>query len=306
LVEVLEALLQQSLPAQFFEVLLIDNASDRVDLPALTADLATARNLKLRLLTEPRLGLSHARRCGILAASSSLLVLVDDDNLLDPDFLQCAVDLALSHPHTGCFGGRVRPRFEQPLLPWQAEFQALLALVDHGPQTLHFSASNFAEQRCYPGFAPVGAGMVLKRSAARAWMQLDAARPAAQRLSDRSGSNAASSGDNDIVLCALRSGFDVAYFPQLQLTHLIPSARLQRDSLGRLNRGIQCSWQRLLQLHGISPWAPLSRTGAWLRTIRAWCTYRAWHGEAHWVRWMGARGHFEGRVLPKIVAGARI
>jgi glycosyltransferase involved in cell wall biosynthesis len=289
---VLDALTAQKLATQQFEVLLIDNASDQVQVHSLIGDIT----LPLTLLREPQLGLSHARRCGMRAAAGELLVLVDDDNVLDEDFLQQALQLALAHPQIGCFGGRVQPRFEHPPLPWQTEFFPLLALVDHGSETLIFSAADFAQQGVYPPIAPVGAGMVLRRSAALAWLETDAARPQQLRLSDRRGNTAASSGDNDIVLCTLARGFDVAYFQQLGLTHLIPASRLQRTALGRLNQGIQCSWQRLLTLHGINPWSPLSTLSARLRCWRAWLSYQAWRSDPHWVRWMGARGHFEGRV----------
>lgn len=297
---VLQALAAQTLPATAFEVLLIDNASNRVDLPALLASIEATAGLPLRLLHEPRLGLSHARRCGMLAASAPVLVLVDDDNVLAPDYLEQVVQLASSHPATGCFGGRVLPEFEQTPQSWQLEFQALLALVDHGPEALQFGAQDYASQPRYPLIAPVGAGMVLRRDAAQAWLQIDAARPPCMRLSDRRGNSTASSGDNDIVLCALQRGFDVAYFPQLQLQHLIPASRLQKDALGRLNRGIQHSWQQLLQLHQISPWPQLGRLGARLRCLRAWWTQRTWRGPAQWVRWQGICGHFEGRVHERL------
>lgn len=292
LARVLASLEAQSLPRERFEVLLIDNASDRVDLRS----LPSRHSLPLQRLEEPQLGLSHARRCGMRAARSELLVLVDDDNVLAADFLERALALAAAHPGVGSFGGRVVAEFEHPPLAWHHEFFSLLALVDHGPDERIFSADEFRKHPSYPAIAPVGAGMLLRRGAATAWLDRDAARPDSQRLSDRRGNSSASSGDNDIVLCALESGWDTAYFPQLQLTHLIPTSRLHTAALGRLNRGIQRSWQQLLRLHRISPWSALSAPGARLRCWRAWWTFRTWRSDAHWVRWQGACGHFEGRV----------
>jgi hypothetical protein len=115
-------------------------------------------------------------------------------------------------------------------------------------------------------------------------------------LSDRRGNELTSAGDNEIVLCALRAGWETGYFPQLALTHLIPPTRLNADYLARLNRGIQKSWMQVLALYEVSPWRPVSSAGAMLRKAKAWFTYRAWSSPAAHVRWRGACGHFEGRV----------
>jgi hypothetical protein len=115
-------------------------------------------------------------------------------------------------------------------------------------------------------------------------------------LSDRRGAELTSAGDNDIVLTALGAGWETGYFPQLELTHLIPATRLDAGYLGRLNRGIQKSWMQVLALHDANPWPPLSPLGAKLRHAKAWCTHGAWMGRAAHIRWQGARGHFEGRI----------
>lgn len=275
-----------------WELWVIDNASQHTDVGALLA----ASGLHAELRREPELGLSAARRCGLRAARGAWIVLVDDDNVLAPDYLSQVRQIVADRPQMGCFGGRISGEFERPAQPWQVEFLPLLALVDHGPEPRIDTAAAVHAARAYPSMAPVGAGMVLSRAAAQAWLSQDAARTPDQRLSDRRGQASSSSGDNDIVLCALAAGLDVGYFPSLQLTHLIPASRLDTAALGRLNRGIQCSWMQLLSLHGINPWPPISRLGARLRMVRAWWRHRVWRGDAHWVRWMGACGHFEGRT----------
>jgi len=94
--------------------------------------------------------------------------------------------------------------------------------------------------------------MALRRAAWQAW--LDARDDAPNIFSDRRGGALTSSGDNDIVLCAMRAGWEVGYFPQLMLTHLIPAGRLSVDYLSRLNRGIQTSWIQVLAAHDACQW----------------------------------------------------
>jgi hypothetical protein len=96
----------------------------------------------------------------------------------------------------------------------------------------------------------------------------------------------------------LKAGWQVAYFPTLSLTHLIPAGRLEPDYLARLNRGIQESWMQVLTRHDANPWPPLTRMGCTLRQLRAWFTHRAWRSPAAHIRWRGACGHFAGRVAP--------
>lgn len=286
----LRALAAQTLPAARWEIVLVDNASA----PALAlADWAAHGPANLRLVAEPVPGLSQARRRGFLSAKGESFVLVDDDNELAPDYLDETLRLFAAHPRVGLLGGRTLPEFETPPEPWMREFDGLLACRDLGDRPListglHNPATG---RNDYPVFAPMGAGMALRRAAAQAW--LDRGNPAA--LPDRTGGDLSSSGDNDIVLTAMAAGWEAAYFPSLRLTHLIPAFRTTRDYLARLNRGIQRSWMRVLAAHDANPWPQLSPLSLPLRRTKAWIAHRAWSSPAAYVRWQGACGHFEGR-----------
>ena len=282
----LRALRAQSLPTEQWELLIVDNASR----PALSlpdfADIAPANT---RLITEPQPGLTHARRRGFAAAGGELIVLVDDDNVLAPDYLAQVAALFAAHPAVGALGGRSAPEFEQvPASWWQSEFNGLIACRDLGPAPLLATGRHE-----YPACAPIGAGMALRRAAAQTWL----ADPTASSLPDRRGGELTSGGDNDIILTVLAAGWAVAYFPNLALTHLIPAGRMQPGYLGRLNRGIAKSWMQVLHKHGVNPWPPVAAWTVPLRVLKAWFAYRAWSGPAACIRWQGARGHFEGRVL---------
>ena len=286
----LEGLAAQTLSAEAWELIVVDNAST----PALTPEaLPPALLGRARIVAEPRLGLSQARARGFAEARGASMVLVDDDNVLAASYLETAVALLERHPDTGLVGGRSMPEFERQPEPWQEEFFPLLALRDPGDSPLLSDTGTVAgDFREYPPYAPIGAGMVLREAVAKAWLS----RPASSRLSDRRGRELSSGGDNDIVLCGLSAGWRVGYFPELSLVHLIPASRLEPDYLARLNRGIQKSWMQVLTLHGANPWGPLSSVGAGLRIMKAWFMHRPWSSPAARVRFAGARGHFEGRV----------
>lgn len=281
----LQGLRAQTLATDFWETLLIDNASQ----PAVEAGVFHEAPANLIVLREPRSGLSHARRRGFMAARGELIVLVDDDNVLTADYLEHVIALFAAHPQIGACGGRSLPEFEQAPAPWLQEFYGLLALRDLGPAPL-ISENNRAAP--YPAYAPIGAGMALRRDCAQAW----ARQSSGPAITDRRGAELTSGGDNDIVLTVLGGGSQVAYFPELILTHLIPSSRLDPRYLARLNRGIQKSWMHVLTKHRANPWPRIHPWTLPLRKARTWLTHHGWSAPTGHIRWQGACGHFEGRV----------
>jgi glycosyltransferase involved in cell wall biosynthesis len=293
LLRTLAGLRAQTLPAARWETVLVDNASRPPVADGAWTGVAPAN---FRIVAEPVLGLTAARQRGIRESMAPLVVLVDDDNVLAPDYLEHLVRLFAAHPQVGALGGKSLPEFERPPEPWLAEFSPLLALRDPGGQAQlsHGLRPNGAARDEYPmAAAPIGAGMALRRAAAKGWVEAKES-----GISDRRGGELTSGGDNDIVLTVMRQGWEVGYFPELTLTHLIPASRLDPPYLARLNRGIQKSWMQVLSKHDANPWPPIPRWTVPARKLRAWWVYRAWAGPAERIRWEGACGHFEGRARP--------
>lgn len=286
---VLTALRQQTLAVELFEVILIDNGSE----PPLDQGNTLDAEFRIRIVAEGRLGLSYARARGFTEAAGNICILVDDDNVLAPDYLASALSFLDQHPDLGLLGGPCRPEFDAEPAAWTREFFPLLALRDLGSEVRTHPGSTDGP-RAYPDFSPTGAGMVIRTNLALAWQRRF--EHAGTAPSDRRGTQLSSAGDNDIVLHALALGAGLAYLPALEVTHLLPSTRLAPAYLARLNEGIQKSWMQVLRLHGVNPWPAISRFGAWLRIAKCWLTYRAWQGHPERIRFAGAKGHFLGRV----------
>ncbi|HRI80831.1 MAG TPA: glycosyltransferase [Opitutaceae bacterium] len=282
----------QTLPAADWECLLVDNAST----PAIDASaFADTVPAGLRVVREPVPGLTHARSRGFTEARGEFAVLVDEDNVIDSGYLAAVLDLFTANPHVGVLGGKSLPEFEIPPPRWAEQFFGLLALRDLGETPLISTGLCPAGvvHNEYPAFAPIGAGMAIRRAAWEAWLHS----PTRAHFTDRCGDELTSGGDNDIVLCAMASAWEVGYFPELTLTHLIPDRRLQPAYLARLNRGIAKSWVQVLHRHNANPWPAILPWTVPLRQLKAWFSYRAWAGSAAYIRWQGACGHFEGRSL---------
>lgn len=284
----LQGLAAQSLDRRLWETLVVDNASS----PPLPAAELETPGLGFRVIREPALGLTYARKRGFAEAKGALCVLVDDDNVLDPAYLAHVLQAFEKDAKLGAVGGAVSPEFEEKPAPWLKEFEPLLALRPPRSESVFASLEQDPEtgRIRYPEAAPIGAGMALRREIAMDWSRTRSG------LSDRRGNELSSGGDNDIVLHVLRSGWRVGFLAGLHLTHLIPSARLDPRYLARLNRGIQRSWIRVLHHHGACPWPPIPAFTVPFRAARAWFRLRACESPARSIRWRGALGHFEGRA----------
>ena len=289
---VLVALRQQTLTMERWETVVIDNASS----PALTVEALTSGPANLRLVREPELGLTAARKRGFIAARAPLCVLVDDDNVLAPDYLAHVVRLFAEQPKLGAAGGKSLPEFEEPPPDWAREFLPLLALRDGGelPLVAEGMRSPGDNRNRYPDLAaPIGAGMALRSAALTPWL---AGIANGWQVPDRRGRELTSGGDNDIVFSVLKSGWAVGYFPELTLTHLIPATRLGAGYLGRLNYGIQRSWVRVLKKHDACPWPTIGPWTVPIRQLKAWISHHAWQDTASHIRWRGAAGRLAGQA----------
>lgn len=289
----LEGLRSQSLPYADWQLVIIDNASTYKEGFAV-CDWYWHPNAQV--VYEGKLGLTRARIAGIRATQGQYLVFVDDDNVLNQAYLKHTVEIFQSHSELGAIGGKSLPEFEVEPEPWVKNFWTCLALRDLGVSIQIYaygSKSNGKKQ--HPDFAPIGAGMALRRSAAEFYTSSILADQARLAL-DRTGKSLQSGGDCDINLTILESGWAVGYFPQLQLTHLISANRLTKEYLARLNHASSRSWVQVLDVHDIHIWPKIPRWSVLPRQVRAFFLYQPWKDPASYIRWQGACGLFEGQA----------
>jgi hypothetical protein len=222
LAEVLEGLASQTLDKRRWEYLLIDNASDEPR--DSRADLSW--HSQARLVREGMLGLTYARLRGIRETEGELLVFVDDDNVLDPDYLEQAVRLAADWPEIGAFSGQVRGRFEEPPAEWTKTYWNRLAIRE-------FNEDRWSNIPCLDETAPNGAGMCVRRQVALKYLSYHS-NGQREIILDRAGTSLMSAGDLDLASTACDVGLGNALFASLKLTHLIPRERLGEDYLLQL------------------------------------------------------------------------
>ena len=370
LARVVDALRQQTLPREQWELLVVDNGSRvplkagagrqasgsasstaqrdnrsagpqdcRTSLPSHLSTFPPFTELDLswhtnaRIVREEELGLTFARLRGFAEAKGELIVMVDDDNVLAPDYLESAVRSAQERPGLGAFGGKCLPEFEVKPDGWLASVRSGLGLRDLGeapqlfpeetgersvsveqcfseavgkPELLKNRTTELPKNRFtrrvteFPDCAPIGAGMVLRSSAARAYAERLDQRSKGLKdqgvITDRKGDSLASGGDNDICLTVVEEGWQVGYLPQLQLTHLIPKGRMTLDYHRRMARDSMKSFILMLAQHGIRPWPAMAKWTLPLRVASDWWRVKPWRGPEELLRFWGHVGMYEGRV----------
>jgi len=222
---VLQSLELQTLPRDRWEFIVVDNASS----PALEPRLDLSWHPQACVLREDVVGITSARLCGFRAATAELVVCVDDDNVLSPDYLEQALRIGASYPFIGAWGGAIDGEFEQPPAEWLLPHLELLAVRP---------AEGEMWSNLYGSWVstPIGAGMCLRRQVVDAYLASLASQPGRMILG-RAGSSMVSSEDIDIAYHAIDIGMGCGRFPALRLTHLIPKARCARAYILRLVEG---------------------------------------------------------------------
>lgn len=279
----LAALQAQTLPRSEWELCIVDNHSP-ADNRVRAYDAAW--HPAGQVIFETRRGSAHARRAGFAATSAPLIVCVDDDNVLAPDYLEQALAIAAAHPTFGAFGGITEPEWEATPPAWTREFHSFLAIRDYGPEILHERGDRFG-----PEYTPNGAGMVVRRSVAAAWSETLDRAPERASLG-RAGRALGAHEDLDLAWSAFPLGLEVAYVPALRMRHLIPPQRLTRDYLGRLLHGMAYSGQFFKAARLGEP-PPVPRGLHPLRKLRRYLVTGAAFSPAAYVRWRHYCGNLD-------------
>lgn len=281
--QVLSALAEQTLELDFWEIIVIDNNS--------TSGFESLMDLswhpRARVVTEVASGLTYARLKGISMASSAIIVMVDDDNILKRNYLQQVLQIFNSNPSLGAIGGKITPMFEGSNNQLALAFENLLAVRDFG-EDIQICINS----ESYPSIAPVGAGMAFRKSSICTYVSKIVA--GKNLISDRKGNSLSSSGDNEMVWEIINSGWAIGYFPELQLQHIIPEVRTKKEYLAKLNFQIQESWVLFLLKHNICPWKTILPFSLPFRKLKSWIKFRAWKNEVNYIKWRGICGTFNG------------
>ncbi len=177
----------------------------------------------LRYVFEPVPGLTAARLRGARETTAPWIAFVDDDNFLEPTWLEAVTRAIGMHGDAGGIGGKVILDWEAKPPRYLKEFAFCFAAQDHG------------EADCIVD-SLAGAGMVISRRALQDCGWLDQ-----PLVADRVGAKLTSGGDVEMAQRVRAAGYDLWFVPDAVLRHRIPAGRMTRRYLFRINRELGTS-----------------------------------------------------------------
>lgn len=204
--EALGGLVRQNYPTDRWELLVVDNNSTDD-----TREVVSSFALSLpapRHIVEARQGLDHGRNRAIAEARGDFIVLVDDDILVEPDWLaQMVAPFSSESAHRiGVVGGEVVPVFPEGVPAWlEGSHKPLAFRADPGPLP--------------PGQAPMGANFAFPKWVFVRFGKFDT-------HLDRQGARLFSGGDSEMIRRVRAVGLEAWFVPGARVLHQIPASRL--------------------------------------------------------------------------------
>ena len=215
LMEACSALLALDYPAGEWELLIVDNASTDGSLE-LARDLERRRPDVVRVVQEPRVGLSAARNTGVRGSRGDVIAFADDDAFPSPLWLRALVD-GLRQSDALVAGGPVEPIFDGQLPPWFTDrYLPYLAVWDRGPEAHLLSYNEY----------PRGNNMAFRREVFErfGWFS---------HHLGRTGRSLLSCEEIELCLRVERGGGRILYVPEARIRHRTVAARLTPRWLAR-------------------------------------------------------------------------
>jgi GT2 family glycosyltransferase len=260
--ETVEALRHQSLAVTEWDLLVVDNASD---LP-ISRWLDLAWHPRAWIEREEKLGTAHARHHALARLREyELLLFVDDDNLLAPDYLELGRRIGREIPGLGCWGGQLIPRYESTPPAWMVPYRKYLAIWE-------FSQASIACIIDTYDLCPPTAGCFIRNRVRTRYLKMLAEDPRRLTLGAK-GDVQIRGEDLDLVLTAIDLDLALGRIPELRLVHCLPSSRLQTRYLAGLLEGTACGTSLLEYLRGARP-PELRGTPLPRRMLERWRTWR--------------------------------
>lgn len=212
----IESLIDQSLPKELYEIIVVDNRSTDNTKAIVESLFGKAQNL--RYCYESRIGLSHARNRGIEEAKGEIIVYMDDDAYACRDFLLKYVEAYENvSPKPDAAGGKILLDWEVPKPAWFPDsMQRCLTYIDYSqePRFLDFRKYEY----------PFGANMsFLKETLIRlGGFDVNLGRVGKRLLSNE---------EKELFFKMHERGLKVYYLPEAGVHHAVTKQRVSKDFL---------------------------------------------------------------------------
>jgi glycosyltransferase involved in cell wall biosynthesis len=171
-------------------------------------------------------GLSYARNRGIKEAQGNILVFLDDDSFIAPDYLKNLEKNMVQYPDLAAFGGEISPLFESGSAPqWLSKWTlSWVSAINLGNKIIPFKGTQY----------PIGANMGITKT----WIDKVGNFNCAL---GRSKKNLMAGEEKDLFNRIKKEKGKIYYFPDVKVQHVIPEYRTTKDYIKRMGQGVGMS-----------------------------------------------------------------
>lgn len=222
----LDSIAKNDIDKSEYEIVLVDNNCTDNTHAICDAFSRVHPEITFRYVVEPEQGLSAARNKGIHEAKGDILVYIDDDALVDTDYLRIYAEHFADNPKTMAAGGPIEPLYETSVPAWMTSYtKALLTgWLNYGDSIRVFPEGH------YPG-----GGNAAYRKEVFEQVGLF------NTTLGRKGSSLMASEEKDIFDKMHSLGMTVLYLPTPVLHHIIPQSKLEKPYFDKLTYQIGVS-----------------------------------------------------------------
>lgn len=248
---VLKSIAENDFPYNNYEILLINNNCTDNTAAECQRFKADFPSVNFREFVETNQGLSHARNRGIKESKGDILVYVDDDALVNREYLRTFADFFVNNSEAYAAGGPIIPRYETEEPKWMSYYiKCLLTGYKYkGNKVVEFLSGDF----------PGGGNAAYRKEV------FDKVGLYNVDLG-RKGDSLVGAEEKDIFDKMRTRQMRFFYLPTAILYHIIPEKKLSTDYFNRLTYAIGVSERKRTQQ--ISSWKYIQRVFA---EVIKWC-----------------------------------
>lgn len=225
LVRTIDSVATQDADKSLWECVVVNNASTDDTKSQVEALIQKYDNINLRLVEEPRQGLSFARNRGIAVANGEFIAFIDDDETINAGFVSAYIDLFLNH---GAFAaaGVVKACYDGGRPKWMSKYPEKMIAnpIDLGNEISIFTSN----------ITPAGGNMAFNREIFNLYGGFDTEL-------GRKGNELLGGEENDVFERIRSLGERIYYVPNAIVYHHISPRKLTREYFDKLSYGVGVS-----------------------------------------------------------------
>ncbi|MEO5910949.1 MAG: glycosyltransferase [Pelobium sp.] len=213
-----------------WEVILVNNNSNDDTIQISTKFIRNSKvKIDFKIINEPNPGLNYARQAGFKKAQYEYLLMVDDDNWLNNHYLETVYKIMNQNLEIGILGGYGIEKCEVTPPEWFEHYKLSYAVGKHAQLSGDITSTRGDVY---------GAGATIRKAAFQKLIDLGFE----TIMTDRSGIQLTSGGDNEICIALKTIGYQIWCDNRLKFNHFIPKERLTENYIIKLNIAISSSF----------------------------------------------------------------